>query len=155
MIESEEDEAAIEKLVIKRAISASSKAIFRAWTEPELMQKWLSPDPNIVLRVSNNPQPNGKISIEMQSPDGTKHYINGTYQIVTPHTYIAKSWCYSGPIEIIRNIDTLLEIKLIEISSSKTELTLIQSRMKTKQAYDAYKTDWPSCLDKLENIFLH
>lgn len=148
-----EDE--LEELVLVRTISASSKAIFRSWTEPELMQKWLAPDPNVVLSVINNPEPDGEISIEMQSPDGTKHYINGTYQVVTPYTYIAKSWCYSGPIEIIRDIETLLEIKLVEISSSETELTLTQSRMKTKRACEAYKSDWPNCLDKLENMFLH
>mgnify|MGYP003624325318 CR=1 FL=1 len=149
------NEGELEELVLVRTISASSKAIFRAWTEPKLMQQWLAPDPNVITSIINNPERNGEIKIEIQSPDGTQHFINGTYQVVTPYSYIAQSWQYSGPIDVIRDIETLLEIKLTEIGASETVLTLTQSRMKTMQACDAYKADWPNCLDKLENIFLH
>lgn len=148
-------EHVLEELKLVRTISAPPEAVYKAWTEPELMQKWLAPEPNTVLKVRNELKLGGQLYIEMQSPDGTKHFIDGTYQQLTPHSFIAKSWRYSGPVDIIRDIDTLLEVSLNDAGSAGTELTLTQSRIKTKEACDAYEADWPSCLDKLQNFFLH
>ena len=145
----------IEALVVVRVISAPPQSVYKAWTEPELMRQWLAPEPNVVISVDNQLKAGGKLHIIMQSPDGDQHIIRGEYQALIPHRYIAKTWCYSGPVAIIRDIETLLEVTLTAVDDVKTELTLTQRRLKTKSACDAYQADWPSCLDKLQNIFLH
>ncbi len=148
-------ERELEELEISRRISASPEAVYKAWTEPELMKQWLAPNPNIVIYVDNDPIPGGILHIEMNSPDGNQHFIDGKYQKLTPHSFIAKSWKYSGPVDIIQDIETLLEINFTAVDRGFTDLKLTQSRLKTKEACDAYEADWPSCLDKLQNIFLH
>ena len=148
-------ERELEEIALVRIISAPPKAVYKAWTDPELMKHWLAPEPNRVVSVTNDLKPGGEFNIEMQAPDGVQHFINGFYQLLTPSEFIAKSWKYSGPFELIRDIDTLLEIKLVEAPNATTELTLTQSRMKSKSVCDAYAADWPSCLDKLNNFFLH
>lgn len=145
----------LEELVLVRMISAPPESVFKAWTEPDLMRKWLAPEPNVIINVDNELKPGGKLRIEMQGPDGTKHFINGEYQSLTPHSFVAKSWQYTGPIEIIQDIETLLEINLIPSGNFQTELTLTQSRLKTNEACEAFESGWPSCLDKLQNIFIH
>ncbi len=60
------------------------------------------------------------------------------------------TWAYSGPVALICNMETLIEVDLEQIAAGNTAMTFTQSQFNSTEAADAYAGDWPSCFAKLE-----
>jgi uncharacterized protein YndB with AHSA1/START domain len=73
-----------EELVITRFIAAPRQLVWRAWTEPELMQRWWGPKDftapfcRIDLRVG------GSYLACMRAPDGQDYWSTGVYRRIEP-----------------------------------------------------------------------
>lgn len=66
-------------LVISRLIPAPPRALFRAYTEPELLKRWFAPKPYTVSEVELDVRPGGGQRIVMVGPDGTPMPLHGVY----------------------------------------------------------------------------
>jgi uncharacterized protein YndB with AHSA1/START domain len=76
-------------VVVTRVFDAPREVVFRAWTEPELVQRWWGP------RKFTNPvceldlRQNGAMRIHMRAPDGTVYPMTGVYhEIVEPERIV-------------------------------------------------------------------
>ena len=58
------------ELTLERVIDASPEKLFRAWTEPELLQKWFCPRPWTVSSAQLDVRPGGTSLVIMRSPEG-------------------------------------------------------------------------------------
>lgn len=67
------------ELVLTRIIPASPAALYRAWTEPALLQRWFAPKPWSVAEAETDPRPGGSSRIVMRGPDGTEFPSTGVY----------------------------------------------------------------------------
>jgi uncharacterized protein YndB with AHSA1/START domain len=72
------------ELVLGRILNAPREKIFRAWTEPELVQQWFAPKPWSIARVDMDPRAGGSSSIVMRSPEGQEMPMPGVYLEVIP-----------------------------------------------------------------------
>lgn len=142
-------------LVLRRVIGASAARVYSAWTTPEIMQKWLAPEPCSVAEVENDLRLDGPFRIVLQAPDGTRHVITGRYRELQPGRRVAMTWLYNGPIDFLDGMETLLEVDLLALGETRTELVLTQRRIATAQARAAFEADWPTCFDKLERTVEH
>ncbi|MGY2046843.1 SRPBCC family protein [Methylobacterium sp. JK268] len=66
-------------LVLTRLIAARPAALYRAWTEPELLTHWFAPAPFTVAQAETDPRPGGSTLIVMRGPDGTEFTSAGVY----------------------------------------------------------------------------
>lgn len=74
-------------VVITRPFAAPPKAVFRAHTEAELMQKWmLGPDGWSMPVCISEPKPGGRIRCEWSDGQGNGFHMTGEYEVVEPHT---------------------------------------------------------------------
>lgn len=137
-------------VVLRRSIPASPDAVYAAWTTPDIMRCWLAPGPNEVLSVDADVRVGGAFRIRSQAPDGVIHTIDGQYQDLQPGRRIVMTWAYSGPVALICNMETLIEVDFEQISAGNTAMTFIQSQFASAEAADAYAGDWPSCFTKLD-----
>jgi uncharacterized protein YndB with AHSA1/START domain len=71
-------------LTIERDMPLSPRAIFRCWTEPELMKHWFCPKPWFIDQVQIDLRPGGGSSMEMHGPNGEMHPNPGSYLVVEP-----------------------------------------------------------------------
>lgn len=76
-------------VVVTRRFAASPEAVYRAHTEPELVQKWLLGPPGWTMPVCiGEPKPGGKIRYEWSDGKGSGFYLTGEYVELTPFSRI-------------------------------------------------------------------
>ena len=76
-------------VVVTRHFAAPPKAVYRAHTEPALIQQWmLGPDGWTMPVCISDPQPNGKIRFEWSDGKGNGFYLTGEYLELKPYTRI-------------------------------------------------------------------
>ena len=77
------------EIIVTRRFAASPEAVFKAHTDPKLMQQWLlGPDGWTMPVCINNARPGGKIRCEWTDGNGGDFYLTGEYIEVTPFSRI-------------------------------------------------------------------
>ena len=76
-------------VVVTRRFAASPEAVYRAHTEPSLIQKWLlGPDGWTMPVCINEPRPGGKIRYEWRNGKGGGFSLTGEYLELVPFSRI-------------------------------------------------------------------
>jgi len=76
-------------VVVTRRFAASPEAVYRAHTEPRLIQQWmLGPEGWTMPVCVNEARPGGKIRYEWVLPGGGGFYLTGEYLELEPYSRI-------------------------------------------------------------------
>ena len=76
-------------VVVTRRFAATPEAVYRAHTEPELIQRWmLGPDGWTMTVCISEPHPKGKIRFEWTNGEGGGFYLTGEYVELEPYSRI-------------------------------------------------------------------
>ncbi len=76
-------------VVVTRRFAAPPEAVYRAHTEPELIQKWmLGPEGWTMPVCVSDPRPGGKIRYEWTDGKGNGFYLTGEYVELEPPSRI-------------------------------------------------------------------
>jgi len=77
------------RIVVERRFAAPPEAVFRAHTEPELIQKWLLGPEGWTMPVCiSDARPGGKIRYEWANGNGGGFYLTGEYLELEPYRRI-------------------------------------------------------------------
>ena len=83
------------ELVLTRLIDAPREAVFRAWTDPELLRQWFAPRPWTTPVARLDPRPGGNSFIVMRDPAGQDYPNPGVYLEVIPNEKIVVTDAYT------------------------------------------------------------
>jgi uncharacterized protein YndB with AHSA1/START domain len=72
-------------LVLTRTFDAPPAAVYKAWTEPELLKQWFVPAPWTVPVVETDVRPGGSSLFVMRGPEGQEFPSRGVYLEVVPN----------------------------------------------------------------------
>src|SRR5215470_8903279 len=72
--------AAQHELVITRIFDAPRILVFRAWTQPEHMARWLSPGNYTFISAKIDARLGGTFRAGIRSPEGKENWMGGTYR---------------------------------------------------------------------------
>lgn len=76
-------------VVVTRRLAASPEAVYRAHTEPRLIQQWmLGPEGWTMPVCINEARPGGKLRYEWVLPGGGGFYLTGEYLELEPYSRI-------------------------------------------------------------------
>jgi len=76
-------------VVVTRRFAAAPEAVYRAHTDPEIIQKWmLGPDGWTMPVCISDPRPGGKIRFEWTDGNGGGFYLTGEYRELVPHSKV-------------------------------------------------------------------
>ena len=78
-------EAGGRDLVLTRHVDAAPEALFRCWTEPELLKQWFAPAPFTTPVAELDPRPGGASLVVMRGPEGPDMPNRGVYLEVVPN----------------------------------------------------------------------
>jgi uncharacterized protein YndB with AHSA1/START domain len=83
------------ELVLTRLIDAPRDAVYRAWTEPELLKQWFAPKPFTTPVAELDVRPGGSNLIVMAGPDGVEMPNPGVYLEVVPNEKLVFTNAYA------------------------------------------------------------
>jgi uncharacterized protein YndB with AHSA1/START domain len=84
------------ELKLTRLIDAPREAVWKAWTDPQLLKQWFAPLPYTTPEAELDLRPGGSNVIVMQGPDGTRMPNRGTYLEVKPNERLVFTDAYTG-----------------------------------------------------------
>lgn len=82
-------------LSITRYIHAAPAEVFRAWTDPALLQQWFCPRPWAVAHAELDVRPGGSNLIVMRSPEGEEFPNRGVYLEVVENRRLVVTDAYT------------------------------------------------------------
>lgn len=71
-------------LSVSRMLAAPRTAVWRCWTEGDLLRRWFTPAPWTVSGADLDPRPGGRMNVVMAGPDGARVEAVGCYLEVVP-----------------------------------------------------------------------
>ncbi|MDX2109664.1 MAG: SRPBCC family protein [Verrucomicrobiota bacterium] len=83
------------ELVITRIINAPPAAVYKAWTDPELLKQWFTPPPYVTTVAELDVRPGGTNFIVMRGPDGIDLPNHGVYLEVVPNERLVITDAYT------------------------------------------------------------
>jgi uncharacterized protein YndB with AHSA1/START domain len=84
------------ELTLTRLIDAPREALFRCWTEPQLIKQWFAPKPYTTPVAEVELRAGGRNLIVMKSPEGQEIPCPGTYLEVVPNRKLVFTDAYLG-----------------------------------------------------------
>lgn len=147
----------------ERTYRAPIDAVWKAWTQPELLQEWWGPEKTTIPECEVDLRVGGRVYIVMEAGEGMGKYqgtrwpLEGRFtHVERPHrlAYEARSWTEG---EESSHIDHVTEITLTE-DGDKTALDLrisiteVGPGVKAKLASFGMKWGYKAQLDKLEAL---
>jgi uncharacterized protein YndB with AHSA1/START domain len=140
---------------LERVIPASANEVYRAWLDPDLLQRWLAPGGITVERAEVEARVGGRYRI--WHADSGVHIGGFECEIVelVPDERIVFQWGFVGPERTAGPVyDSLLTITLRSVSRDATVLTLVHDRLDDLAAgmphvADNVEVGWALVLEKL------
>ena len=150
MIVSDQAEAAAPEtahaLVITRILDAPRSLVFKVWTQPEHMVRWLGPKDFTAHSARLDLRPGGAWSARIVSPQGKEYGMGGAYrEVAAPERLVFTfAWDENGE----RGHETLVSVSFAE-RDGRTELTFHQTGFETLESRDGHHGGWSECFGRL------
>lgn len=137
------------ELRVSRVIKARRELVFAAWTQPELMRRWLAPGTMRVAEASADARVGGTYRIAMagdgcNGPQGSAQ-ASGTYTAVVPNERIQFTWNMANDAAA----ETLVTVDLRDVAGG-TEVVITHRGFASAERRDKHEHGWTGCLDNLE-----
>ena len=72
------------ELSMTRHLNAPRNAVWRCWTEAELLKQWYCPKPWQVTQAEIDLRPGGRMNAVMEGPSGEKNHTKGVFLEIIP-----------------------------------------------------------------------
>lgn len=126
-------------LVLRRVFAASRERVFRAWIEPEALERWFRPKGLSITVRTLDARVGGSFRFELESGNA----IVGAYLRVIPPEQLV--FTYSG--DAILGRETVVTLDFLD-QGSVTEVVLTHEGL-SADLWAVFAGGWPSLLDAL------
>jgi uncharacterized protein YndB with AHSA1/START domain len=141
-------------LVISRTVRAPRAALWRAWTEPELLAQWWCPKPWTPQVRAFDLRPGGAFHTYMQGPDGGESDNPGCFLEIVPQSRIAftslllADWRPATPWLPFSAIITMAD----DPEGARYVAQVMHTDTATRDRHEqmGFYDGWNTCIDQLE-----
>lgn len=135
---------ATDRVTIERTFSAAPELVYAAWTDPAILARWISPNPNLQVRVEGTAVEGGAYAVHM----GAGYTVRGTWLTLRPFDLLELDWSWDRedhPPSHVR----------VELSAEPegTRLALTHSRLADAQEAAGHGEGWTLSLTRLDDVF--
>ncbi len=146
-------------ITINRTFDLPLNKVWEAWSEPESLKKWFSPEGYTCPSSEIDFRVGGKYHNSMKGPDGKEIWSTGTFKEIEPQKKIVYSDSFADPegnivpasyYDMPGDWGNRLKVTVeFEENDGKTTMKLEHEGLPVEMADDC-KKGWQSCFDKLE-----
>lgn len=131
-------------LTLEREYAATPERLFRAWTDPDELAGWFSPNPDLAVVADVELRVGGRFRVAMGP-----HVVGGIYrEIEAPHR-LAFTWRWEteeGAEE------TVVVVRFEPLAAGRTRLILRHERLPNEDERSGHEQGWRPTLDRLEAL---
>lgn len=135
------------QLTLTRILNAPRELVFRVWTQPEHVARWLGPKDFTAIACQMNAQPGGIYRACIRSPQGKEHWMQGIYREVIEPERLVFTFAWEDESGKPGH-ETLVTVTLAE-HDGKTHMTFHQAIFESFESRDSHNTGWSECFDRL------
>jgi uncharacterized protein YndB with AHSA1/START domain len=143
-------------LRLTRHFEAPREIIFRAWTDPAWLVRWMGPQQCTCPHAEADLRVGGALKIAIRNSEGKDHTAHGIYQAIEAPATLSFTWRWEqedgtlGP-------EMLIHLEFLDRDEG-TELVFTQTRFPTDESRDQHEGGWTgsfeSLADALETLIL-
>ena len=134
---------------VRRAIPASPEAVFRAWTEPDLIRQWSCPPGGTIRESRVDLVPGGPYRLLIETEEGTLHAAFGVYREVDAPNRLVYTWDWEEPESAVG--ETLVTVEFLADGAS-TEVVVAHEGFPAAEAAEGHRLGWTWSLERLEDL---
>lgn len=136
------------QFVCTRWFAAPPELVFRAFTEPRLLERWFCPSADVTVRVEScDPRPGGTYRFVFAFPDGRMVPVIGEYRTVTPSERLVFTWTWEPP-DPWAAVITVVTVDL-SAKGGGTQVDVRHERFASVEMKTPHEAGWLSTLDRL------
>lgn len=143
-------------LTMIRDFDAPPAAVFRGWTDPELIPQWFAPAPVITTKVEIDLRVGGSNFIVMQLPDGTELPNRGVYLEVVPGKRLVVTDAFTQAWIPSQKPFLTIIIDLEDLPGGRTRATYTVRHWSAEDRKThedmGFETGWGQCADQLNAL---
>ncbi|MEO6390554.1 MAG: SRPBCC domain-containing protein [Pyrinomonadaceae bacterium] len=140
------------ELVIDRVFDAPPALVFDAWTQKDHLIRWWGPDNFTLPFCEIDFRVGGEYRYCMRAPDGTDHWVWGTYRAIVPPERIVFTWDRKDPDGTPRS-KSVVTVTFAEYLG-KTRFRLHQGIFEVIDDCSEHIGGWTECLNRLGQFVL-
>jgi uncharacterized protein YndB with AHSA1/START domain len=144
------------ELVLSRLLGAPRAAVFRCWTEADLLKQWFAPKPFTTPVAELDVRMGGASLITMESPDGQEMPNAGVYLEVVPNEKLVFTDAFTSAWTPRDGAPFMVVILTFEDEAGKTRYTarVRHWTVEARQQHEAmgFHAGWGLCADQLEAL---
>jgi uncharacterized protein YndB with AHSA1/START domain len=140
---------------VTRTIPGAREDVYRAFLDPDVLQKWFCPGEFAVVTASVDEHVGGRHVVEMLEPDGTRLAFESVIRDLVENERIVLDFAFVGP-EPREREETLLTVTLSDAPGGGTDVRFDHERITLAPPnFDrpGVNAGWTSVLDKLEALY--
>ena len=134
-------------LRLTRYFDAPREIVFRAWTDPSWLVRWMGPQECTCPHAETDLRIGGALKIAIRNAEGTDHWAHGIYQTVETPARLSFTWRWEQDDGTMGH-EMLIDIKFLERGDG-TELVFTQTRFPTDESRDQHEGGWTGAMESL------
>ena len=135
---------------IQRRFDCQREDVFRAWTDPEVLQHWWCPEGWIPAGIEVDLRVGGSYRIGMRRPrGGAPVYVRGSFLDVNSPEKLIYTWQWENAFEQMPQ--TRVTVQFIA-DGATTVVSLTHERLPEIPVCLQHRTGWIAAWDRLERI---
>lgn len=135
-------------LSMTKTYNGPADLVFDAWTNPQIIKKWFSPDGKWAVDVAEmNISVGGKYRIAMRAPDNRTWEVYGQYKEINPSKKLVFTWNTEDVKETVVTVD-------FKDLGEKTEVILTHDLLPNQEQVDEHTYGWKGCMENLKTKVL-
>jgi uncharacterized protein YndB with AHSA1/START domain len=143
-------------LVLERVLDAPREAVYRCWTDAELMKQWFVPKPWSIAKVEIDLRPGGKSLVVMRNPEGQEFPNAGIYLAVEPGRRLVFTDAFVDAWTPSSKAFMVAEVSFGDAPGGKTAYKAVArhwNEADRKQHEDmGFHEGWGKCAEQLEAL---
>jgi len=142
------------ELRLERRFSAAPDAVFDAWTNPEVLQRWWAAGPGWETPLAEvDLRPGGRYRLTMRDPQaGAEHTVGGEYVEVRRPERLTYTWAWESEPGAPAPAEPSRVTVDFRADGDGTRVEITHSGLASEESRAQHEHGWNACFDNLERV---